>query len=103
MAKTRMRGINIFVGTGTVGKVTEGQTSKGVTACSFTLGLPKDVRYTAWVRVNVFGQHVPFCLEHLKPGMRVCVQGELMNRKSSRREQDLDFTEVRCFDVQIVQ
>ena len=97
------RGINVWIGTGIVGTVTEGETAKGDKVCSFTLGIRKDHRYNAWVRVNVFGQHVKFCLDNLISGKVVYVQGELMNRKTSRKQQSLDFTEVRCFDVQIVE
>lgn len=95
-----MRGINLFIGTGEVGHLTLGQTTKGMPVCSFTFGMEKEDGYVAWVRVNVYGVHVEFCNKELEKGTRVLVQGELMNR--ARSTGGLALTEVRLFDVKVL-
>jgi hypothetical protein len=95
-----MRGINLFVGTGEVGHLTSGQTTKGMPVCSFTFGMEKEDGYLAWVRVNVYGVHVDFCNRELGKGTRVLVQGELMNR--ARSTGGLALTEVRLLDVKVL-
>lgn len=96
-----MRGINIFVGTGIVGQITIGETKQHKQkVCSFSLGLEKEDGYLAWVRVNVYGQHVEFCCRELKKGNLVVVQGELMNR--TRSIGSLALTEIRLLDIKVL-
>jgi hypothetical protein len=98
--KMAIDGLNVFVGTGEIGSVRDGKTAKGDTACSFTLGIPKEDGQLAWFRVNAYGILADYALSKLQQGQIATVRGELMNRRKA--ESDYALTEVRCLELRIL-
>lgn len=91
---------NIFIGSGVVDKWQEGTTTTGDRVCSFTLTM-NEKGYKSWVRCNVYDILADYCRSEIREGDTVFVQGKLMNRRTKDRQ--LAFTEVRCFNVQLLQ
>lgn len=85
--------MNVVAIAGTVGLIRyDEREARQQDCCSFTLTMDRGSAST-FVRVNVYGPFVKTCRERLVKGVRVEVQGELMNRRGSP---DAMFTEVRC-------
>ena len=96
-----MRGLNIVVLSGKVGTVQFGVThSKEEEVCSFTIAMEKTRDMVTWARINVYGGNVISCRKYLNQGIRVEVQGELMNRYSPAKDDKV--LEIRCLDVKFL-
>lgn len=91
----RPAGMNVVAIAGSVGLIRYDEREvRQQECCSFTLSMDRGAAST-FVRVNVYGSFVKTCRERLKTGVRVEVQGELMNRRSGGAPDSM-FTEVRC-------
>ncbi len=82
-----MRGINgVFLGGNVATAVQFGTTTEGHPCCGFSIVVERDRAesrepVTTVVRVNVFvAALVQVCRQHVRKGVYVTVQGELMNR-----------------------
>lgn len=95
----RAIGMNLVALTGLVGDQIryDERPARKQDACSFTVAIHWS-HGTTFVRVNVYGSFVETCREKLRNGVRVEVQGELMNRRAS----DEMFTEVRCKYLNVI-
>jgi len=98
-----MRGLNVVAITGHVGNVDFGQTARrGDEVCSFTVAIQRTQDAATWVRINVYGSSlVETCRERLKKGLKVGVEGELMNRRLAGEGESF-LTEVRCNDLKFI-
>ena len=81
---------------GNVGKIDFSTTGTGAPVCTFTIASDRrstDRTITAWVKVNVYVPAlVAVCKTKLSKGVKVWVEGELMNREGRLGE----LTEVRA-------
>lgn len=96
-----MREMNSVHLSGNVGSFKFGVTrSKEEEVCTFTVASEKPDGIVTWVRVNVYGGNVSACRRFLRQGMRIVVEGELMNRYSPAKDDKV--LEVRCLEVYFV-
>lgn len=96
-----MRGLNVVVLSGNVGKMQFEKTrTTGENAGNFLLAIEKGRDVVTWVRVNLFGPVAAEASGKLSVGDRVEVQGELMNRFSRGAGERV--TEVRCVDIKFL-
>lgn len=84
---------------GNVGKLEFATTGNGSPVCNFQMASDRRARdntITAWVKVNVYSKGlVEVCRSRLRKGLKVWVEGELMNRDGRLGE----LTEVRARKV----
>jgi single stranded DNA-binding protein len=106
-----VKGINRVVISGNVGhNIARSTTRNGTAACSFFIASEREMMeapagsgetVTTWIRVNAYGPRLAnICANLLRKGSYAIVEGELMNRRGDRGDDQL--LEVRAHDIVVV-
>lgn len=78
-----MNGINSVTYSGNVGSVKFTEThEKGDPVATFMVCCEKKENFTTWAKVSAYGRIAKYCMDNLKKGDYVQIDGELTNKKN---------------------